>query len=292
MVAAVVVIAVAGLVAVGVTVMGGDDGDDTSSSGCLSGLGGQVPQEECVVQGTDLERARAAGMDDSGGVNGALDWSIETGVGFDPLTSRLISSEPGDPSTATGYETADVDCWVGGIQSFAARGSFDAGRVASSEFGSSGEGEGEGELEVDGDVLVRRGTASDRSTGRTGLSTPAATLVAALDDQDVIGFTGLSSDDNGEQWTGVGLARGDDWDLVIAWAFADETQAEAREGDVRDALTDERSSVEELVGDDPVDSLERDGPTLWLRAPLVAEATSAWYRLQAALDPIFAISRD
>ena len=86
--AAVTVIALAGVAAVGVTVIGGNDGNDggdASSSGCLSGLAEQAPPDEGVVQGTDLVRARAAGMDDSGGLadretaddagGAAADWS-------------------------------------------------------------------------------------------------------------------------------------------------------------------------------------------------------------------------
>lgn len=40
---------------------------------------------------------------------------------------------------------------------------------------------------------------------------------------------------------------------------------------------------------DPADRLARDGGTLSLRAPLVSETTSDWYRLQARLDPIFLV---
>lgn len=107
----------------------------------------------------------------------------------------------------------------------------------------------------------------------------------------MVAFTGLSTDDAGDQWTGVGLAHSGGWELVIVWAFADRSGADAGETDVREALAG-ASSVGEMVDGDPVDRLQRDGATLWLRAPLVAETTSDWYRLQTVLAPIFLLSGD
>jgi hypothetical protein len=273
---------VAVVAAVAVVVAGRGEG---TPSGCLSELARHVPPDRGVIQGSDLERARVAGMDDSGGVAGALDWLIETGVAPDPLTTNAQRALVDDSSEMLGYEPADVRCWTGSFTSFAAQGSFDAGRIEATDLGSSGE------LWVDGDVLVHQETATDRSAGERGLSSAAASLLRALDDHGVVAFSGLSADDAGDQWTGVGLARSGGWELLIVWVFTDGAEAEAGESDVREALAG-ASSVGELVEGDPLERIQRDGATLWLRAPLVAETTSDWYRLQSVLDPIFLIPGD
>jgi hypothetical protein len=43
--------------------------------------------------------------------------------------------------------------------------------------------------------------------------------------------------------------------------------------------------VEEMVAGDPIDRLERDRATFWLRSPLTTDTTSSWYRLHSSFDP-------
>jgi hypothetical protein len=185
----------------------------------------------------------------------------------------------------TAYEAAGVRCWVGGLTSFAARGSFDSERIAATDLGSSGA------LDIDGDVLVRGEADTDPAGGERALPATAARLLDTLEDHGTVAFIALSPDDAGEQWTATALAGdGEPWDLLVVWAFADGAGAEAGVGEVRDALAD--SSVGDLIEGDPADRLERDGTTLRLQAPLASETTSHWYRLQTTFDPIFSVGND
>ena len=52
---------------------------------------------------------------------------------------------------------------------------------------------------------------------------------------------------------------------------------------VAEVLGDE-SRIGDLISGDPAELLEREGPTLWLRAPLTGE-TYTWRTLRTSFDP-------
>jgi hypothetical protein len=192
-----------------------------------------------------------------------------------------VWQEGDDPAAALGYEPADVRCWAGAGRAFAARGSFDADRVTASDVGS------QSELEVHDDLLVHPDDPGN--TDPAAADSPArAQIVESLVEHEALAFSAMSGNDAGDAWSAVGLARGDGWELLAVWTFADETLADEGEDRVREALAD-GSSVPDMVSGDPLERLERDGTTLSMRAPLTAETTT-WYALQAQLDPIFLVS--
>jgi hypothetical protein len=95
----------------------------------------------------------------------------------------------------------------------------------------------------------------------------------------------------------LGLAAGEgggaegegDWDLVGVWAFADPERAASEAGDVVAAIAE--GEVGDMVDGDPADLLHRDGPTLWMRAPLVVD-TVEWTQPIALFDPVVTVVAD
>ena len=145
---------------------GDDDGD---GGGCLSGLAGNVPVDPDVISGSDLDRARAAGLDVDGSLEDAGQAVLDTGVQLDPLTQRRFQFLE-ESTEGTGYAVADVRCWVGeGSQEFVAEGSFEREAVTTSAAGG-------GATVVRGDVLALAPTtrprrcSTPRRRGRPGPS--------------------------------------------------------------------------------------------------------------------------
>lgn len=254
--------------------------------GCMTGLVDHLPADAEVVQGSDLGRAREAGYDDGGGLEQLADSTLATGVIPDPLTNQNLTMYT-PPSENTGYEPGDVDCWLGPLEpSFVARGSFDADRVAQSESGE------QGTIELDGGLLAygSEGAPGDLLVTRDQPDSMRR-LVEAFDRQDAVSFSATSAgDDSSEGWTGVGLARGDGWEMLAVWSLPDGEAADAAETDIRAALADD-SHLGELIDGDPADLLERDGATLWLRGPLSGEPRT-WLDPFRYLDPALMVFSD
>lgn len=274
--AAVAVVAAAAFV---VTQGGGGGGD---GGGCLSGLAGNVPVDAGLVAGSDLDRARDAGLDIDGSVEDAGKAVLDTGVQLDPLSQRRIQFFESS-TEGTGYAVGDIECWVGeGAQEFVARGSFDAEAITTSEAGG-------GVTVVRGDVL-----ALDTDDPPAPLfdapseGTPRAELVEAFDRHGAVTFAGISVDDGGDgddaPWAGVGLAKGDVWELLVVWAFPSDQAADASVGRVLNAVHE--GQVPAMVSGDVDDELRRDGAALWLRVPL-KEDISRWNSPLQMLDPMF-----
>jgi hypothetical protein len=260
-------------------------GEGGRGSGCVTGLVDHMPTDAGVVQGSDLARAREAGYDDGGDVANMADSVLATGVMPDPVTHQSLQLFV-EPSEYAGYEPADVDCWLGPIEpSFVARGSFDADRIRRSDRG------GDGSVVLDDGLLAYE---SDGEPGHVlGTRDQPATLrdiVDAFDQHGAVSFSATSADDPSGPWSGVALARGDDWEMLVMWTFPDTDAAGAAESDVRGVLGDD-SVLGELIEGDPADLLERDGTTLWLRAPLAAEPRR-WLDPLRHLDPAVLVLSD
>jgi len=242
--------------------------DSGSGGGCMSGLLDQLPEEVTAVDGADLDGARAAGYDDSD--DEALRQSaFELGAGPDRITSHVLLERRSGQELP--YAPADVDCWVADLQGVAARGSFDEDAVEASEVA---------DMTVDGDVLT------SELDGETTDDAPAVLgqAVDVLERQDAVLIRLVALTDNGRSgaWSGVALAPGDPWDLIVVWAHADAEAATEAEARVRDAL-DSDSGIPELIEGDAGDLLERDGAVLVLRAPLAGEPAD-WTRPMTVLD--------
>ena len=265
---AAVVIVVAGAWAVARASGGGE--------GCMSGLLDRLPEDVTAVDGADLDGARAAGYDDSD--DEALRQSaFELGAGPDRITSHVLVERRGDDELP--YAPADVDCWVTDLQGVAARGSFDEDAVEASDVA---------EMTVDGDVLT-----SDLD-GATSDAAPAVLehVVDVLEQQDavLIRLAALTDDGRSGAWSGVALAPGDPWDLIVVWARADADAASEAEARVRDVL-DSDSIIPDLIEGDAGDALERDGAVLMLRAPL-AGGPADWTTPMTVLDEALVIDLD
>ena len=258
---------------------GDDDGD---GGGCLSGLAGNVPVDSGVISGSDLDRARAAGLDVDGSLEDAGQAVLDTGVQLDPLTQRRFQFLE-ESTEGTGYAVADVRCWVGeGSQEFVAEGSFEREAVTTSAAGG-------GATVVRGDVL-----ALDTDDPPAALfdapseGTPRAELVEAFDRHGAVTFAGISVDDTDvAPWVGLGLAHGDVWELLAVWAYPSDEAANADLGRVLNAVHD--GEVPSMISGDVDDLLRQDGSSLWLRAPLEGEIAS-WSAPLHMLDPMFSTS--
>ena len=234
----------------------------------MSGLLDRLPDDVTAVDGADLDGARAAGYDDSD--DEALRQSaFELGAGPDRITSQVLVYGMGGEDLP--YAPADVDCWVADLQGVAARGSFDENAVEASDVA---------DMTVDGDVLT---SALD---GATTDDNPAVLgdAVDVLERQDavLIRLAALTDDGRSGAWSGVALAPGDPWDLIVVWAHPDAEAASEAEARVRDAL-DTDSGIPDLIEGDAGDALERDGAVLVLRAPLAGEPAD-WTRPMTVLD--------
>lgn len=242
----------------------------------MSGLLDRLPEDVTAVDGADLDGARAAGYDDSD--DEALRQSaFELGAGPDRITSHVLVERRGDDELP--YAPADVDCWVTDLQGVAARGSFDEDAVEASDVA---------EMTVDGDVLT-----SDLD-GATSDAAPAVLehVVDVLEQQDavLIRLAALTDDGRSGAWSGVALAPGDPWDLIVVWARADADAASEAEARVRDVL-DSDSIIPDLIEGDAGDALERDGAVLMLRAPL-AGGPADWTTPMTVLDEALVIDLD
>lgn len=272
------VVAVLVVVVGGVVVLAGDDSD--GASGCVPDLVGHLPADTDVLYASDLAAAREAGYDDTD-LDALKESSIETGIMPDPVTRRVLAATF-DIEDAP-YAPADVRCWVGGNVGYVARGSFDdEQRMDDSDI----------ELTVAGDLVTD--SPSDPDLRAPGEPPAGLELVAgALADQGALTFAATQLTDPEQpvtRWSGMGLASGDDWDLVLAWGFPDDG-AEAGEAAVRDALSSPRSTLDNLVDGDPTEALERSGPVVTLRAPLAGEPTD-WTEALWRFDPALTLDVD
>lgn len=265
--------------AVVVTRGGGGDG------GCLSGLADHVPEDLDLVAGSDLGRARDAGLD-FGSTEEAVDATRATDVLLDSMSQQRLQSL-GEASTSTGYEIDDVDCWVGypAGGAFVAEGSFDRDAVTSSELGRENAAVGNDLLTYDPDGDPGRMAAEEGAH-------PLVALVASFDERDAISFVGQAVGPEDEPVAiGLGLAdgAGDAWDLLVVWRFADDDAAENGVGRALDAVNE--GDVAAMIEGDPEERLHRDGSTVWLRAPLADEA-NRWIRPMTVFDPVFSAFYD
>ena len=260
--------------------------DDGGGSGCVTRLVDHLPADVENVEGSDLGRARAAGYDDDGDVFQLADSVLATGVAPDPLSdeSRLRFEEP---STHAGYDPADVECWLGLLDlTFVASGSFEAGQIDRSDRGEPGSMA----LEPGFLAYSRDGTPDEMLATR---DQPASLrgLVEALDRHGAVSFSGTTTgDDPSGPWSGVALARGDDWEMLVVWSLPDAGAAGDAQAAVHAALADD-SNLGDVIEGDPADLLERDGATLWLRAPLAGEPGS-WTDPLRDLDPALLVFSD
>jgi hypothetical protein len=239
-----------------VAVRGGDDGEP-----CVSDLARRMPADVTLLTGSDLRRARDAGYDDDTfeAMSGS---AVELDVIPDPVTMEGVQrGGQGDGP----FDPADVGCWVGDFDTFVARGEFDEERVAAA---------GDDALRVDGDLLA---DAPDGVPASGDAPAPLLAAVDALEDEGAVSFRlSAGPGDDTPAWAGTGLARGSGWDLVVVWAYADDTAAADGEESIRAALDDD-SSIPEMVTGDAAGALARDGTTVRLRAPL-RDAPNTWGR--------------
>jgi hypothetical protein len=285
--------AVAAVAAV-VVVTGGDDGP---GDGCLSSLVAHLPPDAGVVSGTDLDRARDAGLALDGAVEEIGEAAHDTSLRLDPLTVRRVQVMD-DGTDDVGYGLDDLRCWLGEQGAgFAGRGSFDAAAVADSPAGQDDQARVSDDLiaydpDPDGDPAALLDPPSSSSADEGSV---LAAAVDVLDRHDIVTFDLISAGDAADgPWVGLGLAAADaggegDWDLVGVWAFADPERAVAEEGDVADAIAE--GDVGGMVDGDPADLVHLDGRTLWMRAPLVAD-TAEWSQPIVLFDPVLTVVAD
>jgi hypothetical protein len=204
---AVAAVLVAGTVAVS------RGGDDAAAGDCLSEVARHLPADTTVVNGTDFERARAADLDIDGSVDQLFDVVVETSLHLDPLTVRV--AQVGDDTVSTGFGIEEMRCWAGDWDTFVGRGSFDDEAVAESDAGA------DGQLDVRGGLLAHSTDDPESLLAASPVDAPARTaLVDRVDRLGAVTFSGLAAGEVGgdEVWTGLGLARGDGWELVVVWA--------------------------------------------------------------------------
>jgi hypothetical protein len=277
--------AVVALVAV-VVVTRGDGGGPGDR--CLSDLAARLPADGGAVSGSDLARARDAGLVLDGSVEDLGRATFEVGLRLDPLSERRVQMFD-DSTEAMGYEADDVRCWVGGPGPvFVGRGSFDARAVAASTIGENGDLRTAADLiahDPDGDPAALLDGEGDDG-GDRGSAAPAhlGAAVATLDRNDVVSFELIATDDDTDDtpWAGFGLAPGDDWDLLGVWSFATDDEATALREDLIAVIAE--GEVGEMIEGEPADLVHQDGSTLWLRAPLTGEAAD-WRDPLARFDP-------
>lgn len=270
--AGVVVVLVAAVV---VTRGGGGSG----GGGCMSALADHVPADAELVAGSDLDRARDAGLPIDGSIEELTDAVAATDVQLDLLTTQRLQMFD-DSEDGTGFGVADVDCWVGDVlSSFVADGSFDSDAVM-----SAGE-PAEGNVVVGGDLLAYDRDGDPASLMEASGGDPRLdAMVGSFDGNGAITFSGTNTgDDTDDPWVGLGLAHGDDWELLAVWGFAEEGVARAAMGKVLDAI--EQGDVPSMIDGDVEEQLEQDGSTIVLRAPLAVE-TPEWHRPLVMLDPM------
>jgi hypothetical protein len=265
------------------------DGDGDLGGGCLPGLVAHLPRDAGTAGGTDLDRARAAGLELDGTTEEMSEAVVGTGLRLDPLTQRRLQAFD-DGTGETGFAVGDVRCWLGErSQTFVARGSFDAAAVADSAVGAEGRAQvREGLLAFDpeGDPEALLDPQGDSAAAQEQLTA----ALAQLERQEVISFDLLSlGDDADAAWVGMGLSHGDDWELLGVWSFADGDRAEAQRDAVVDAVG--HGAIDDMVDGDPDDLVQQDGATLWLRAPLTGEVTD-WTRPIVVFDPAITIGID
>lgn len=266
------------------------DGQGDLGGGCLTGLVAHLPRDASVMSGTDLDRARAAGLELDGTTEELGQATEEVGLRLDPLTLQRVLAFATDEDE-TGFTIGQMRCWLGQQDpSFVAQGSFDGEAVAGSEIGDDGEAQvRDGLLAYDpgGDPEALLDPQGDGAAGQEVLTA----ALAQLERQDVISFDLLSlGDDDAEgAWVGMGLAHGDDWELLGVWSFADGDRAGAQRDAVVDAIG--QGAIDDMVDGDPDDLVQQDGATLWLRAPLTGDVAD-WTRPIAVFDPAITIGTD
>jgi hypothetical protein len=282
--------AVAVVVALVVVTRG--DGDGDLGGGCLPGLVAHLPRDTSVISGTDVDRARAAGVEVDGSADELSQATAEVGLRLDPVTSQQVltfDAEEGE----TGFTLDQMRCWLGPQDpSFVAQGSFDGEAVAGSEIGDDGEARVRDDLlayDPGGDPEALLDPQDDGAAAQEQLTA----ALAQLERQDVVSFDILSvGDDDADAeaaWVGMGLAHGDDWELLGVWSFADGDRAEAQRDAVVDAIGD--GAIDDMVDGDPDDLVQQDGATLWLRAPLTGDVAD-WTRPIVVFDPAITIGTD
>lgn len=262
-----------------------DPGDDRR---CLVDRATWLSSDVTTLEGIDLERARDAGLDDSGPFPDAVAELVELGLSADPLTRETFQAMMSEPEETLGYASSDVDCWVGDPAHFTARGTFDPERIARSERGQAGEAA----PSDDGRLLAfdRDGDAQQLFRGEQEPPAAVTALVRELNHRGAIGFRAMSlvgSGDKWAPWSAVALTRRDGWELVMVWAFADAQTATENGQAVLEALADKNSAVADLIEGNPGDRLERDGATIALQAPLAGEAVD-WHEPFTNFDPAVA----
>jgi hypothetical protein len=279
-------VVVAAVAAVTVVATRAGDGD---AAGCLSGLATHLPADIDLLSGTDLDRTQAAGLAVDGRIERVLDVVRETNLQLDPLTEERLHTL--DESTdSAGFGIDEMRCWVGDATGgrFVGRGSFDGDAVAAGDAGTAGEAATRGDLvayDRDGDPEPLLGASP---AGRP----PLVALIEGLDQHGAVTFTGVSSGDQADDhWTALGLAGGDGdgWELILVWGFADADRAAAGRAGAIDAI--ERGDVAGMIEGDAADLLHQDGPTLWLRAPIVGD-TGSWAAPMEVFDPVFTAFAD
>ncbi|HEV7757573.1 MAG TPA: hypothetical protein VGO78_01235 [Acidimicrobiales bacterium] len=273
-------------------------GDDGPADGCLSSLVAHLPPEAGTVSGTDIGRARDAGLALDGTVEEIGKAAFDTSLRLDPLTARRVQIMD-DGTDDVGYGLDDLRCWLGEQGAgFAGRGSFDGDAVADSPAGQDDQARVSDDLiaydpDPEGDLAARLDPSSSSSPSDEGSVLAAA--VDVLDRHGIVTFDLISAGDVTDgPWVGLGLAAADDggegdWDLVGVWAFADPERAVAEEGNVADAIAE--GDVGDMLDGDPVDLVHHDGRTLWMRAPLVADPAD-WTQPIALFDPVLTVVAD
>ena len=277
------------------------DGDG-SEAGCLPDLVGHLPPDVGVVSGTDLDRARDAGLEVDGTIEQVGKVEMDTALRLDPLTEQRVQFLD-DGTDGTGFGVDDLQCGLGERgRTFVGRGSFDGDAVA----GGTAGGDGRAEVADGGDLIAydadgdpgslldpsssssASGSASaDEAAGAQQVLTAA---VQELDRHDVVTFDVLATGDGADAtWVGMGLARGDGWDLLGVWSFTEAGQAAAERDDVVEAIAE--GQVGEMIDGDPNAVVRQDGTVLWMRAPLTGEAAD-WTRPVAMFDPALTVVAD
>lgn len=265
-------------------------GDGDLGGGCLPGLVAHLPRDASVMSGTDLDRARAAGLEVDGTTEELGQATVEVGLRLDPVTSQRVLAFATDEGE-TGFTVGQMRCWLGPQDpSFVAQGSFDGEAVAGSEIGDDGEARvRDGLLAYDpgGDP----GALLDPQENSAADQEQLTAALARLERQDVISFDLLSlgDDDADAAWVGMGLAHGDGWELLGVWSFADGDRARAQRDAVVDAIG--QGAIDDMVDGDPDDLVQQDGATLWLRAPLTGDVAD-WTRPIVVFDPAITIGTD
>jgi hypothetical protein len=84
------------------------------------------------------------------------------------------------------------------------------------------------ELEVHDNLLVHPDNPGDTDPA-VAHSPTRARIVETLVEHEALAFSAMSENDAGDVWSAVGLARGDGWELLAVWTFADETLADEGE---------------------------------------------------------------